>query len=324
VLGPAKHRAALPSYRVLPTHAAQPVIVAQRGGSFPQPAAREQGGAHENALELPLKWKKPQTIFVNSMSDLFHKDVPVEFIAGTFGVMRRADWHKFQVLTKRSDRLLELSPMLLWAPHMWMSISAENLKYTSRIEDLRRTGAMIKFLSLEPLLGPLPGLNLEGIDWVIVGGESGPGARFGCGTGSGLRRTTPWRGHAFQCPRPFVLVRGTGQGTRGESGSWRDRSPKRCAHLNSKIGNQPAKLENRSSKLEDALPRDPPPVLATWDFGLFLLSRTPNPGPRTPSLSTRRQWPRAAAGAASRHRVPAGRRPGRQAASTCAPCRRGR
>jgi protein gp37 len=132
---------------------------------------------HENALELPLKWKKPQTIFVNSMSDLFHNDVPAEFILKTFEVMSRADWHKFQVLTKRSDRLQELSPILPWKQHIWMGVSIETLRYTSRIDHLRRTGAMIKFLSLEPLLGPLPSLNLEGIDWVIVGGESGPGAR---------------------------------------------------------------------------------------------------------------------------------------------------
>jgi protein gp37 len=132
---------------------------------------------HENALELPLKWKKPQTIFVNSMSDPFHKDVPVEFILQTFDVMRRADWHNFQVLTKRSERLLELSPILPWRPHIWMGVSVETPGYTPRIDDLRQTGAMVKFLSLEPLLGRLPGLNLEGIDWVIVGGESGPGAR---------------------------------------------------------------------------------------------------------------------------------------------------
>jgi len=132
---------------------------------------------HENALELPLKWKKPQTIFVNSMSDLFHKAVPVDFIQKTFDVMRRADWHTFQVLTKRSDRLLELSPNLPWKPHIWMGVSVETLDYTFRIDHLRETGAVVKFLSLEPLLGPLPGLHLKGIDWVIVGGESGPGAR---------------------------------------------------------------------------------------------------------------------------------------------------
>ena len=132
---------------------------------------------HENALELPLKWKKPQTIFVNSMSDLFHKDVPVEFILKTFDVMRRADWHIFQILTKRSDRLLELSSLLSWAPHIWMGVSVGNAEVTARIDHLRDTAAVVKFLSLEPLLGPLPSLNLEGIDWVIVGGESGPCAR---------------------------------------------------------------------------------------------------------------------------------------------------
>ena len=132
---------------------------------------------HESALELPLKWKKPQTIFVNSMSDLFHKDVPLDFILKTFDVMRRCDWHNFQILTKRSERLLELSPILPWRLHIWMGVSVETLRYTSRIDHLRQTGAMVKFLSLEPLLEPLPSLNLAGIDWVIVGGESGPGAR---------------------------------------------------------------------------------------------------------------------------------------------------
>jgi protein gp37 len=132
---------------------------------------------HETALELPLRWKKPQTIFVNSMSDLFHKAVPVEFILKAFDVMGRADWHRYQILTKRSERLRELSPLLPWKPHIWMGVSVENLEYVHRIERLRETGAHVKFLSLEPLLGPLPGLNLRGIDWVIAGGESGPGAR---------------------------------------------------------------------------------------------------------------------------------------------------
>ncbi len=132
---------------------------------------------HKTALELPLKWKKPQTIFVNSMSDLFHKDVPEGFILKVFDVMVRAHWHRYQILTKRSDRLLELSRKLPWKPHIWMGVSVESLKYTFRIEHLRATGAVVKFLSLEPLLGPLPNLNLEGIDWVIAGGESGPGAR---------------------------------------------------------------------------------------------------------------------------------------------------
>lgn len=132
---------------------------------------------HEHAIELPLNWKKPQTIFVNSMSDLFMKEVPKEFILKVFEVMRKAHWHTFQVLTKRSERLHQLSPELKWAPNIWMGVSVENQDCTYRINHLRETDAMTKFLSLEPLLGPLPDLNLEGIDWVIVGGESGPGAR---------------------------------------------------------------------------------------------------------------------------------------------------
>lgn len=132
---------------------------------------------HDHVLEMPLGWKTPQTIFVNSMSDLFHKDVPLEFIQRVFDVMHQAHWHRFQILTKRSERLLELSPKLEWTPNIWMGVSVENQDYTFRIDHLRETGAHVKFLSLEPLLGPLPGLNLEKIDWVIVGGESGPGAR---------------------------------------------------------------------------------------------------------------------------------------------------
>lgn len=129
------------------------------------------------ALELPLSWKKPQTIFVNSMSDLFHADVPVDYVCRVFEVMQRATWHRFQVLTKRSERLVELDRVLVWAPNIWMGVSVESSAYRSRIDDLRGTGAAIKFLSLEPLLGPLERLDLRGIDWVIVGGESGPGAR---------------------------------------------------------------------------------------------------------------------------------------------------
>jgi protein gp37 len=128
-------------------------------------------------VHLPLKWKKPKRIFVNSMSDLFHKGVPEDFIKTVFDVMSRAYWHQYQVLTKRSDRLLDLSNQLNWAPQIWMGVSVENEKYKCRIDDLRKTGARIKFLSLEPLLGPLRDLNLEGIDWAILGGESGPGAR---------------------------------------------------------------------------------------------------------------------------------------------------
>lgn len=132
---------------------------------------------HEHVLEKPLDWKTPQVIFVNSMSDLFHKDVPLEFIQRVFGTMKRAHWHQFQVLTKRSDRLAELSPYLEWTDNIWMGVSVENEKYTFRIDDLRKTGAKIKFLSVEPLIGPISKMNLKGINWVIVGGESGPGAR---------------------------------------------------------------------------------------------------------------------------------------------------
>jgi protein gp37 len=128
-------------------------------------------------LDLPLRWETRQMIFVNSMSDLFHRDVSTDYIMRVFDVMNRASHHRFQVLTKRSQRLMNLSPRLPWMPNIWMGVSVENETYTFRIDHLRETGARVKFLSLEPLLGPLPHLNLEGIDWVIVGGESGPGAR---------------------------------------------------------------------------------------------------------------------------------------------------
>ncbi|MDM8520120.1 phage Gp37/Gp68 family protein [Anaerolineales bacterium HSG6] len=132
---------------------------------------------HQDTLTIPLHWKKPQTIFVNSMSDLFHKDVPVFFIQNVFQTMQQAHWHQFQILTKRSERLLSLNNQIDWPPNVWMGVSVENQACTDRIDDLRQTKAVIKFLSLEPLLGPLPDLNLKRIDWVIVGGESGPGAR---------------------------------------------------------------------------------------------------------------------------------------------------
>ncbi len=132
---------------------------------------------HKHMLEMPLSWKKPQMIFVNSMSDLFHENVPVSFIRQVFDVMRRASWHTFQVLTKRSSRLLNLDQVIDWPSNVWMGVSVENQDFAFRVEHLRKTAAHIKFLSLEPLLGPLPSLDLRGIDWVIVGGESGPGAR---------------------------------------------------------------------------------------------------------------------------------------------------
>jgi len=132
---------------------------------------------HEDSLELPLKWRRPQTIFVNSMSDLFHETVPDEFIFRVFDVMQRADWHCFQILTKRSKRLMDIGPQLPWLPHIWMGVSVEDRGHTFRVEHLRKTGAKVKFISLEPLLESIPNLNLESIDWVIVGGESGPRAR---------------------------------------------------------------------------------------------------------------------------------------------------
>ena len=132
---------------------------------------------HEHLLDRPLKWRKPQMIFVNSMSDLFHEEVPEEFIQRVFDVMREADWHIFQILTKRSERLLELHSTIDWPSNVWMGVSVENKQYKFRIQQLKKTNAKTKFLSLEPLIGPLKNLNLNGIDWVIVGGESGPRAR---------------------------------------------------------------------------------------------------------------------------------------------------
>jgi len=132
---------------------------------------------HEHLFDLPLRWKTPRTIFVNSMSDLFLEDFSDEIIQKLFHVMECAHWHTFQILTKRSDRLLETTRELVWPPNVWMGVTVESNDYISRINDLRQTAAHVKFLSLEPLLSALPDLNLKGIDWVIVGGESGPNAR---------------------------------------------------------------------------------------------------------------------------------------------------
>jgi protein gp37 len=133
--------------------------------------------AHDESLELPLRWKKPREVFVTSMGDLFHDDVPEGFIVRVFDVMRRAQQHRFQLLTKRSRRLAEMSSQLPWPPNVWAGVTAERADCQWRIADLRQTPAAIKFLSLEPLLGPIEPLDLEGIDWVIVGGESGARAR---------------------------------------------------------------------------------------------------------------------------------------------------
>jgi protein gp37 len=132
---------------------------------------------HEQMLQRPLAWKKPQTIFVNSMSDLFHEAVPADFVRRVFNVMERAHWHRFQVLTKRADRLAELAPELSWPCNVWMGVSVETSAFVWRIDRLRNVPAAVRFLSVEPLLGPLGRVNLVGIQWVIVGGESGPQAR---------------------------------------------------------------------------------------------------------------------------------------------------
>ena len=131
----------------------------------------------EDLIEAPISWKKPRVIFVNSMSDLFHENVPFKYIERVFVTMIKANQHVYQVLTKRSERLMEIAKDLPWTDNIWMGVSAENEDYTYRIGHLRKTPAIVKFLSLEPLIGPINSLKLQNINWVIVGGESGPGAR---------------------------------------------------------------------------------------------------------------------------------------------------
>jgi len=132
---------------------------------------------HDDLLTIPLRWKTPHLVFVNSMSDLFHEDVPLPFIQRVFATMCEASQHTFQILTKRTSRLLDVAPYLPWPRNVWVGVSIENDKYIWRADHLRQVPAAVRFLSLEPLLGPVPSLRLDGIDWVIVGGESGPGAR---------------------------------------------------------------------------------------------------------------------------------------------------
>lgn len=132
---------------------------------------------HPEALDEPYCWKKPRMVFVNSMSDLFHEKIPLSFIQDVFSVMNNNHRHTFQILTKRAERLRELAPLLNWTENIWMGVTVENNDYIGRIDDLRTVNASIRFLSLEPLLGPIEELNLTDINWVIVGGESGPGAR---------------------------------------------------------------------------------------------------------------------------------------------------
>ena len=128
-------------------------------------------------LDHPLRWRRPRMIFVNSMSDLFHEEVPFEFIERVFAVIERCPQHTFQVLTKRHERLVELAPRLSWHPNLWIGVSIENRRFVHRADCLRRVDAAVRFISAEPLLGPLDGLDLNGIDWLIAGGESGPGHR---------------------------------------------------------------------------------------------------------------------------------------------------
>jgi len=132
---------------------------------------------HEQVLNAPLEWTRPSVVFVNSMSDLFHEDVPLGFIRKAFDVMRKASQHQFQILTKRAGHLAKVGASLTWPDNVWMGVSVENKEFAYRIDYLRETRARVKFLSIEPLLGPIPELDLSSIDWVIVGGESGPRAR---------------------------------------------------------------------------------------------------------------------------------------------------
>lgn len=132
---------------------------------------------HPDLLDLPLKWKKPRTVFVNSMSDLFHEDVPSYFIKQIFSMMKTASWHCFQILTKRAERLSKLAPDLDWPSNVWMGVSIEAQNYIYRVDYLRTVPASVRFLSIEPLLSRISNLKLDGIDWVIVGGESGPNSR---------------------------------------------------------------------------------------------------------------------------------------------------
>ncbi|BCR04297.1 hypothetical protein DESUT3_13660 [Desulfuromonas versatilis] len=132
---------------------------------------------HPGSLETPLAWRQPRMVFVNSMGDLFHHEVPLDLIQGVFNTIKKSPQHTYQILTKRASRLAQLAPILQWPDNLWMGVTVENGKYLDRVNDLATVPAKVRFISCEPLLGPLKGLNLNAIDWVIAGGESGPGAR---------------------------------------------------------------------------------------------------------------------------------------------------
>lgn len=148
-----------------------------RPGKGGQPRWTGKVATVRDVLDDPLRWRRSRMVFVNSMSDLFHDAVPASFISEVFEVMAEAHWHSFQVLTKRPERALHLASTLRWAPNVWLGVSVESSAYVARVDVLRRIPAAVRFLSVEPMLGPLPRLDLTGVDWVIVGGESGPGAR---------------------------------------------------------------------------------------------------------------------------------------------------
>jgi len=153
--------------------------MARRLQAMGQPNYRRgfEVATHEHMLDRPLTWSRPCMVFVNSMGDLFHEAVPREFVERVFETMEMADWHEFQVLTKRADRLAEIAPDLPWPDNVWAGVTVESAEVVGRIDALRAVPAAVRFLSLEPLLGPLPALDLSDIHWVIVGGESGPRAR---------------------------------------------------------------------------------------------------------------------------------------------------
>ena len=132
---------------------------------------------HPDTMKIPYSWRKPRIVFVNSMSDLFHEDIPFKYLQNIFHVMNDCSQHIFQVLTKRAEQLNRLQSRLYWGSNIWMGVTVESKEYEKRIDLLRKTNASVKFLSIEPMIGPTPALDLTGIDWVIVGGESGFGAR---------------------------------------------------------------------------------------------------------------------------------------------------
>lgn len=181
-----------------------------------------------DTVQLPLHWAEPRVIFVNSMSDLFHEDVPEFFIQSVFETMVTAHWHIFQILTKRAERLAELAPRLPWPKNIWMGVSVESPQYVNRIADLQSVPAAVRFLSVEPLLAPIPRLPLTGIDWVILGGESGPGSRS---MNVDWVRNIRDRCIAQMCR--FSLNNGVVSERRKQAAPWMADNGTKCQHLKS-------------------------------------------------------------------------------------------